>query len=337
MPNTEYLEATALGRAEWVKLLGVFLNEERSATATFAAVRDRYQALARRVASVPEDRRPRVIVGTSCRRAISISPAAVRMRPRSSRMPAAAIFGKATPKPAARRSTSRCRWQKARRPKVWLARGAWRTLGEMLADDPRYTAFEAFCRGNVWTHNRKVNAAGGNDYWVRGVTRPDLILADLIKIYPGVTINARSCRFGLPRVSVGIRPGRSPPAPLRLTRSIDRGHVGIRFRNTAGTSAHDSARATTHLALAFEEKLDPASICWIGDCHRAGVGQDPERLTGRVGIAWQERAWRPASIAALQFEQRLGRRLDLVVGCATVAKAKYQHRLIVGRLRPDIL
>jgi iron complex transport system substrate-binding protein len=28
-----------------------------------------------------------------------------------------------------------------------------------------------------------VNSAGTNDYWARGVARPDIILADLIKIF----------------------------------------------------------------------------------------------------------------------------------------------------------
>ena len=29
----------------------------------------------------------------------------------------------------------------------------------------------------------QMNAAGGNDYWSRSVTHPDLVLADLVKIF----------------------------------------------------------------------------------------------------------------------------------------------------------
>jgi iron complex transport system substrate-binding protein len=28
-----------------------------------------------------------------------------------------------------------------------------------------------------------MNDAGGNDYWTRSITRPDLLLADLVKIF----------------------------------------------------------------------------------------------------------------------------------------------------------
>jgi iron complex transport system substrate-binding protein len=35
----------------------------------------------------------------------------------------------------------------------------------------------------VWLYERKKNAAGRNDYWAKGITRPDLILADLVKIF----------------------------------------------------------------------------------------------------------------------------------------------------------
>jgi iron complex transport system substrate-binding protein len=57
----------------------------------------------------------------------------------------------------------------------------------MLQEEYRYREFKAFQRGNVWLYNRQVNAEGGNDYWSRGGARPDLILADLIKIlHPGM-------------------------------------------------------------------------------------------------------------------------------------------------------
>ena len=59
----------------------------------------------------------------------------------------------------------------------------WKTLTAMINDDPRYKEFKAFRSGQVWLYDRKVNAAGINDYWTRGISRPDLILADMIKIF----------------------------------------------------------------------------------------------------------------------------------------------------------
>src|SRR5258707_4800871 len=39
--NTEWLEPTALGRAEWVKYMALFLNEERKGQTLFAAMKAR--------------------------------------------------------------------------------------------------------------------------------------------------------------------------------------------------------------------------------------------------------------------------------------------------------
>jgi iron complex transport system substrate-binding protein len=53
----------------------------------------------------------------------------------------------------------------------------------MLDDDSRYGSLKAWKTGQVWLYNRRANAIGANDYWSRGVTEPDRILADLIKIF----------------------------------------------------------------------------------------------------------------------------------------------------------
>jgi iron complex transport system substrate-binding protein len=65
----------------------------------------------------------------------------------------------------------------------WINGGDWTSLQGMLMEEKRYKEFKAFQKGNVWMYNRAVNPEGGNDYWTRGSTRPDLILADLIKIF----------------------------------------------------------------------------------------------------------------------------------------------------------
>jgi iron complex transport system substrate-binding protein len=51
----------------------------------------------------------------------------------------------------------------------------------MLEDEPRYSAFKAYRTGQVWVYDLTVD--GSNDYWSRSVSRPDLVLADLVKIF----------------------------------------------------------------------------------------------------------------------------------------------------------
>jgi iron complex transport system substrate-binding protein len=70
---------------------------------------------------------------------------------------------------------------------VWINGGGWRNLAAMLEDEPRYAGFKAYRRGQVWVYERRMTASGGNDYWSRSITHPDVALADLVKIFhPGL-------------------------------------------------------------------------------------------------------------------------------------------------------
>ncbi len=71
---------------------------------------------------------------------------------------------------------------KGRSARYWLNVGFWKTLTEGEANDPRYRHFESFASGNVYNHMGRAGENSGTDYFERGAARPDLILADLIKI-----------------------------------------------------------------------------------------------------------------------------------------------------------
>lgn len=47
--NGDWLEPTALGRAEWLKYMALFLNEERKAQAMYGGTKDRYRSLSARL------------------------------------------------------------------------------------------------------------------------------------------------------------------------------------------------------------------------------------------------------------------------------------------------
>src|SRR5262249_3858974 len=65
--NAEWLEPTALGRAEWLKYMALFLNEERTAESVFGAMKRRYRSWSARTATRPEAARPLVMTGRSSR------------------------------------------------------------------------------------------------------------------------------------------------------------------------------------------------------------------------------------------------------------------------------
>jgi len=72
--------------------------------------------------------------------------------------------------------------QRAANADVWINGLGWKSLASMREDEPRYAEFKAYRQGQVWTYEHPVTRGGGNDYWSRSVTHPDLVLSDLVKI-----------------------------------------------------------------------------------------------------------------------------------------------------------
>lgn len=59
----------------------------------------------------------------------------------------------------------------------------WQTKEDVIAADPRYGKIAALQQNKAYNNNTQLNETGGNDYWESGLVNPDVILADLIKIF----------------------------------------------------------------------------------------------------------------------------------------------------------
>lgn len=182
VPAVEWQESSALARAEWLKFMALFLNEEKKANTQFRDVRDRYMALKERATKIPEKDRPRVMTGSVYRGMFDIAGGASYAAGLIADAGAVYVWAD-NPAQGGISVDMESQIARASNADFWINGGDWRSLKEMLAEEPRYAQFRAFRHGNVWLYNRVVGAHGGYDYWSRGLTRPDLILGDLIKIF----------------------------------------------------------------------------------------------------------------------------------------------------------
>lgn len=180
--NHEWLEPTALARAEWLKYMALFLNEERGAQTMYGAVKARYKALSARATAVRENAKPTVMTGRGTRGDFVIA---------GGRSYVAALIKDAGGRyvwadNAASGSDTidlEAQIRRAANADIWINGGGWKSLAAMVQDEPRYGEFKAQRTGQVWVYERTVTPAGGNDYWSRAVSHPDVALADLVKIF----------------------------------------------------------------------------------------------------------------------------------------------------------
>ena len=162
--------------------MALFLNEERKVHTLYGAMKERYRSLSARAAARPDAERPLVMTGRSTRGQFVIA---------GGRSFVAALIKDAGGRYAwadntAVGSTSvdlEAQVQRSSNADIWINGGGWRSLAAMLEDEPRYAAFKAYRQGQVWVYERREKPSGANDYWSRSVTHPDVVLADLVKIF----------------------------------------------------------------------------------------------------------------------------------------------------------
>ena len=178
--NSEWVESTPLGRAEWVKVLAVLLNKEDLVNQRFGQVVRDYQRLA--ALGQKATTRPRVVVGLPFKDVWHV-PDADSYLTRFLRDAGTTYAWDKTTSPQGSLALSfETVAPVALTAEYWLQTGSASTKAEITAQDARYAAFGPFINGHLYNNNRRTNAQGANDYWESGAMRPDLVLADLIKI-----------------------------------------------------------------------------------------------------------------------------------------------------------
>jgi len=176
--NAEYLEPTPLGRAEWIKVMAALTGDELRATAVF----DQVEAAYRENATLAAGAAPVPVVAGSLFEGVWSVPAGGSYLGRLLDDAGGANPWSSDPSRSSLTLDFETVYAQAGQAPVWLATQDWTSRADALADDPRYGELAAVRDGQVWTANRAVGPGGGNDFYERGVTRPDLVLADLVAI-----------------------------------------------------------------------------------------------------------------------------------------------------------
>jgi iron complex transport system substrate-binding protein len=180
--NSEYMEGSPLGRAEWIKFTSAFFNREGQATASYAATKKAYEDLVAKAKSA--EKRPSVVVGMPRKDQWSV-PAGDSYFARfvidagGDYLFTAETGGGSTPKAFEEV------FDVGAKADVWLL-NAYGTLTDTLAvkaADERLGNMAALNGGKVWNYDLARNENGGNDYFESGSSNPQLVLADLIAIF----------------------------------------------------------------------------------------------------------------------------------------------------------
>jgi iron complex transport system substrate-binding protein len=178
--NADYLDITPLGRAEWGKFITAFYNDEALSEAWFDSVTAEYDALAALTADVAEH--PTVFANTPFDGTWYMPGGQSYTAQFLNAAGADYLWGEDA-------STStlfldfESVFDQAAEAEYWLNLGFVFSKEDLEATDERFTDFSAFQSGALYNYDLRTNEFGGNDFFESAAANPQLVLADLIKIF----------------------------------------------------------------------------------------------------------------------------------------------------------
>ena len=180
----EYLEATPLAQAGWLKIVAHLFDRQELAGNILADIEEQYLKLARLAADAGS--RPVVMTGLPWRNSWFVS---------GGRSHFASLATDAGGRYLWEGNTGRQNFpvdiesvlSRGQEADFWINTGTATSAADIVAGDPRLGMLPPFIKGNIYNNNARVNRYGGNDYWESGIVNPHIILGDLISImHPGL-------------------------------------------------------------------------------------------------------------------------------------------------------
>jgi iron complex transport system substrate-binding protein len=178
--NGEWTEGTPLSRAEWIKFIALFYNDEGKANKIFSTIETQYTALIELTDAVGE--KPTIFSGAPFQGTWGV-PGGKSYMANLFEDAGADYLWKEDQSTGSQQLAFESVFFKAENADIWINAGwNWHSLQDALKEDERFSKFHAFETGSVYSREKRISDTGGNDYWESGILNPHVILADMIKI-----------------------------------------------------------------------------------------------------------------------------------------------------------
>lgn len=174
----EWMETSPLGRAEWIKVMGLITGEIQGADSLFKLIEEEYQGLCRLIG--PNTPRIKVLSGNNFKGTWFI-PGGLNFMTLFFKDAGMTHPWDTTGIQGSLALSFETVFDELADADVWIGINAG-TGAELTAMNSRYELFEAFKNRRVYTVSGRENRFGNNDFWESGVVFPNRILADLIYI-----------------------------------------------------------------------------------------------------------------------------------------------------------
>lgn len=180
VPSAGYMEQHPLARAEWIKFIAAFFEEDARAKQVFEQIEKRYNELAALTEDLAD--KPTVLCGAPYSGVWHVPGGDSFTAQTILDAGGAYLWSDDRSQGGIPLDTERV-FLKAANADFWINPSFYRSMNALLSADGRYSKFAAAGNRKVFNNTRQVNPTGGNAIWERGIVHPDEVLADLIFIF----------------------------------------------------------------------------------------------------------------------------------------------------------
>ncbi|NRD24024.1 ABC transporter substrate-binding protein [Winogradskyella litoriviva] len=177
--NGDWVEPSALAKAEWIKFFGALFNKEKEADSIFKNIEKEY--LGAKEIAVSAKNKPTVLSG-AMQKDVWHLPNGLSAEAQFLKDANVNYLWSETKGNGSLALSFEVVLDKAQKADLWLSPSYYSSLEQLEKGNTLYTNFEAFKQKNIYTFANKKGKTGGILYYELGTARPDIVLKDLIKI-----------------------------------------------------------------------------------------------------------------------------------------------------------
>lgn len=174
-----WMEATPLGRAEWMKFVAAFFNKGSEANVIFDKIEANYLQLKQLTAHVK--RKTNVLMGWSYK-GTWYMPGGQNYMVSYLRDAGADYFLFDDDTRGNIPMSVEAVLDECIHADMWIYPGICKSMNEIEYGGEIFTQFEAYKKGEVYNIYKRKNQYGGSDWWENGCVNPDVVLRDFIKV-----------------------------------------------------------------------------------------------------------------------------------------------------------
>lgn len=177
--NGDWLEATPLGRAEWIKFFGVLFGKEKEADSIFNDIEAAYKA-SKKIA-LQAGKTPDVMSGVLYKDKWNL-PAGESFTAQLYKDANTNYLWSGSKGQGSLVLSFEAVFDMAAQADLWIGSGYYTSLDELKNANSHYEQFSTFKTGDIYSFSKKKSESGGVAYFEFAPIQPHIVLKDLIKV-----------------------------------------------------------------------------------------------------------------------------------------------------------